>query len=346
MKLLLLLVNLLINNILTDEIKSSVINDEWLKFKTIYRPNGYNIDINEESMRRQIFELNYRLIVSHNREADEGLQTYRLGVNEFTDWTDDEYANSLTLKLGSFADQEIQSSDQQYVDTITLPQSVDWRDKHVVTPVKDQKDCSACFAFSAIDTIESQLAIKTGKLEKLSVQQILDCGNGLPDNLKSLICFIGGLMHESYEYIIKNGGIESEERYPYIDNYGNCSYRSIYKKATIGGYVNLTVGSEDALQHAVSTVGPIAAGINSSPKTFKLYKSGVYNDVQCLNGRKNLSHAVVVVGYGVENGQNYWLIKNSWNTTWGDQGYIKLARNANNTCGIATYALYPTGVHP
>ncbi|CAG2181097.1 unnamed protein product, partial [Oppiella nova] len=177
-----------------------------------------------------------------------------------------------------------------------------------------------------------RLAINTSHLIELSVQNVADCV--YPGKFHFLNCFTGGYMHNAYEVIIQYGGVESETTSPYLANAYNCSYRPEYRAASIQGYVNITSGDELALQEAVATVGP---------NGFKSYKSGVYTDTKCKNGFKDLQHAVVVVGYGPESGHDYWLLKNSWGTTYGDQGYIKIARNNGNQCGVATYALYPTG---
>ncbi|CAG2118315.1 unnamed protein product [Medioppia subpectinata] len=296
------------------------------------------VSVEEQSKRRQIFEKNYRFIVDHNRDADNGLHTYRLAVNQFADITHEEYLQRFALHSRPTFGKRMESKGKTVINSIAneLPISVDWRDKHVVTRVKDQLDvCNKSYL--------SQLALKTGNLTELSVQNVADCI--YPGKLHDLNCFIGGYMHEAYEVIMKYGGVEADITSPYKAYSYNCSYREEYRRAAITGYVNVTTGDERALQEAVARVGPVAIGVDASQETFKFYKSGVYVEPKCKNGFKDLHHAMVVVGYGADNGVDYWLMKNSWGLAYGDAGYIKMARNRDNQCGVATYALYPTGVH-
>ncbi|CAG2178663.1 unnamed protein product, partial [Oppiella nova] len=262
--------------------------------------------------------------------------TYRLGVNQFSDITDEEYRQMLTLDVSALEGQQTYDK-KPYSIKAQLPESVDWRTKNVVSAVKNQGSCGSCFAFASVDTIESAHAIKTGTLVTLSPQNVIDC-MGNPG-----VCTQGSYMHLAFEFIIKEGGLDKEESYPYKGVYHKCSYQAQYSGASITGYANVTSGDEDALQEAIATNGPVVVGIDASLSTFRSYKSGVYNDKKCKNAFRDLHHAVVAVGYGTENGQDYYIVKNSWATTYGDHGYIKMARNANNHCGIATYALYPTG---
>jgi len=120
---------------------------------------------------------------------------------------------------------------------------------------------------------------------------------------------------------------------------GQCHWERSQVGSTIIGYVNVTSGDISALQEALYTQGPISVSIDASQEGFSFYSSGVYYDDQCKNGVNNLDHTVLAVGYGTDNGQDYWIIKNSWSTHWGDQGYIKMSR-LNNNCGVATTPTY------
>ena len=185
-----------------------------------------------------------------------------------------------------------------------------------------------------------QYAIATGKLVELAPQQIVDCIHSGGD-----VCITGGDPVGAIELVIKEGGIEKESDYPYHARMGTCQFTKSKKAVSVTGVHTLETGSESALQSAVSTVGPISIAIDANHTSFQHYHSGVYLEKACKNDIKGLDHAVLVVGYGTEDGQDYWLVKNSWGTTFGIQGYIKMARNHNNQCGVATYGVYPTGVH-
>jgi len=138
-----------------------------------------------------------------------------------------------------------------------------------------------------------------------------------------------------------NGGVSNEHEYPYlmVDSY--CDASKLNPQVRLKGYVNVTQGSEAALQYAVGTFGPVSIAIDAAHEEFEYYGGGVYYNPNCKNDMNSLDHEVLVVGYGSENGKDYWIVKNSWSTHWGDKGYIKMARNRNNNCGIATQATYP-----
>merc|ERR1712110_273807 len=150
----------------------------------------------------------------------------------------------------------------------------------------------------------------------------------------------GGLMDNGFTYIKKNGGIDTEESYPYKAKTGRCKFDKDNVGATDTGFVDLKRGSEEALEDALATVGPISVAIDASHSSFQLYKKGVYNEKRCSSTR--LDHGVTAVGYGSEDGQDYWIVRNSWGTVWGMEGYVHMSKNKNNQCGIATQASYPT----
>jgi cathepsin L len=146
------------------------------------------------------------------------------------------------------------------------------------------------------------------------------------------------MMDWAFKYIKENGGIDTEESYPYEGKDGlPCRYKEENKGATVSGYVDIPK-SESKLKEAVATIGPVSVAIDASHNSFMSYQSGIYDEPDCT---KDLDHAVLIVGYGTDNGKDYWLVKNSWDTTWGDNGYIKMSRNKNNQCGIASSASYP-----
>ncbi|KAG8265837.1 hypothetical protein J6590_085392 [Homalodisca vitripennis] len=220
-------------------------------------------------------------------------------------------------------------------ENVRLPKHLDWRKKGAVTEVKDQGSCGSCWAFSATGSLEGQQYLKSKKLVSLSEQNLLDCSAAEGNNG----CH-GGLMDKSFTYVQKNNGIDTEASYPYDGYVGTCRYNATNNGATDTGYVDITSGSEKALQKAVATVGPISVAIDGSHTSFKHYKSGVYQNPYCSS--IYLSHAVLAIGYGsAKKGGAYWLVKNSWGTDWGMKGYVMMARNHDNMCGIATMASYP-----
>uniref|UniRef100_A0A8U7NG25 Cathepsin S n=1 Tax=Corvus moneduloides TaxID=1196302 RepID=A0A8U7NG25_CORMO len=214
-----------------------------------------------------------------------------------------------------------------------IPEALDWRDKGCVTEVKNQGACGSCWAFSAVGALEAQVKLKTGNLVSLSAQNLVDC-SGMYGNKGCA----GGFMTEAFQYIIDNGGIESEESYPYTAQNGTCRYNASARAASCSRFVELPQGDEAALRDAVATVGPVAVAIDATRPSFFLYHSGVYDDPQCS---QEVNHGVVVVGYGSLDNKEYWLVKNSWGIHFGDAGYIRMIRNASNHCGIASYASYP-----
>jgi C1A family cysteine protease len=121
---------------------------------------------------------------------------------------------------------------------------------------------------------------------------------------------------------------------------GMCHANSTQSKVNLSGYVNVTVGSEPALMDALANIGPISVAIDASQPSFSFYSDGVYYDANCGNTPDALDHAVLAVGYGTLNGEDYWIVKNSWSTHYGDNGYVLMSRKDNN-CGVATAATYP-----
>ncbi|KAM3871076.1 cathepsin L.1 [Diretmus argenteus] len=290
-----------------------------------------------ENQRRQTWLNNRRLVLVHNILADQGIKSYRLGMTYFADMENEEYRRLISQGcLGSFnASLPRSGSTFLHQPGVTdLPDTVDWRDKGYVTDVKDQKQCGSCWAFSTTGSLEGQTFRKTGKLVSLSEQQLVDC-SGEYGNMGCM----GGLMDQAFQYIIANGGLDTEDSYPYEAEDGKCRFNPDTIGATCTGYTDVTSGDEGSLKEAVATVGPVSVGIDAGHSSFQLYESGVYDEPECSSSE--LDHGVLAVGYGSDNGKDYWLVKNSWGLSWGHKGYIMMSRNKHNQCGIATAASYP-----
>ncbi|KAL7861649.1 hypothetical protein SRHO_G00130900 [Serrasalmus rhombeus] len=292
--------------------------------------------VEEESQRKMIWLDNRKLILEHNMLADQGLKSYRLGMNRFADMDNQEYQQMFKGCLGSFNESEIESEATflQLEDGAACPRKVDWRAKGYVTRVKDQSHCGSCWAFSATGALEGQMFRKKRKLVRLSEQQLVDC-SGRYGNCGCQ----GGWPHWAFKYIKNSGGLETAYTYPYQAREGRCKFRNQRAWAKCSGY-RMVPRSERCLKKAVTKIGPISVAIDASHHSFQFYKSGVYNEPACSSTKVN--HAVLVVGYGTHRRRkDYWLVKNSWGTGWGNKGYIKMSRNKRNQCGIASYAFYP-----
>ncbi|XP_050409635.1 procathepsin L [Patella vulgata] len=306
------------------------LNGEWEIFTQTYSKE-YASEADSQK-RRLIWEDNINFIQLHNLRADRGLHSYRLGMNAFGDMTRVEIVQKMNGYRMANRTRGATFMAPSHVEV--LPTTVDWRSQGYVTPIKDQKECGSCWAFSSTGSLEGQHFKRTGKLVSLSEQNLMDCSK--PEGNHG--CG-GGLMDFAFEYIKSNGGIDTEASYPYTARDGRCRYQAANVGATDVGFTDIPRDSESGLQQAVATVGPISVAIDASRSTFHFYKTGVYSDVECSSVR--LDHGVLAVGYGTDAGSDYWLVKNSWGTVWGMQGYIMMSRNKSNQCGIATQASYP-----
>lgn len=302
-----------------------------LKFGKSYR------SAEEESHRQLTWLTNRKLVLVHNMMADQGLKSYRLGMTYFADMSNEEY-RQLVFRgcLGSMNNTKARGGSTFFRlrKAAVVPDTVDWRDKGYVTDIKDQKQCGSCWAFSATGSLEGQTFRKTGKLVSLSEQQLVDCSG----SYGNYGCD-GGLMDQAFQYIEANKGLDTEDSYPYEAQDGECRFNPSTVGASCTGYVDIASGDESALQEAVATIGPISVAIDAGHSSFQLYSSGVYDEPDCSSSE--LDHGVLAVGYGSNNGDDYWIVKNSWGLDWGVKGYILMSRNKSNQCGIATAASYP-----
>nr|QBH22539.1 papain-family protein [Oldenlandia affinis] len=283
--------------------------------------------VEEIKMRFEIFRENVRMIKSHNRK---GL-SYTMGVNEFADMTWEEFRKH---RLGAAQNCSATSKGNLKLGNDVIPEEQDWRESGIVSPVKDQGHCGSCWTFSTTGALEAAYAQAFGKGISLSEQQLVDCAGAF----NNFGCN-GGLPSQAFEYIKFNGGLDTEEAYPYTGKNGLCKFSSQNIGVRVIDSVNITLGAEDELKYAVGTVRPVSVAFEVV-KGFRFYKEGVYTSTTCGNTPMDVNHAVLAVGYGIEDGIPYWLIKNSWGPDWGENGYFKMELG-KNMCGVATCASFP-----
>ncbi|XP_054785214.1 zingipain-2-like [Prosopis cineraria] len=302
-------------------------HEQWMvQYGRVYK------DPQEKEKRFNIFKQNVEYIEGFNSA---GAKPYKLGINHFADLTNEEFTASRNRFKGHMCSSISRTPSFKYENVTDVPSSVDWRKQGAVTPVKNQGQCGCCWAFSAIAATEGITKLSTGKLISLSEQELVDCDTGVDQGCE------GGLMDDAFKFIIKNKGITSEANYPYKGVDGTCdANEEANHVATINGYEDVPANSEQALQKAVANQ-PVSVAIDASGSDFQFYSSGIFTG-SCGT---ELDHGVTAVGYGVSDDTEYWLVKNSWGTQWGEEGYIRMQRNVDaqeGLCGIAMQASYPT----
>nr|AAY45870.1 cathepsin L-like cysteine proteinase [Rotylenchulus reniformis] len=308
---------------------------DWNGYKQQHEKSYKNQQLETERMLAYLS--NKQFIDKHNQAFREGKKSFSIGENHIADLPFSEYKklNGYRRALGD----NLRRNASTFLAPMNIgdiPESVDWRDKQWVTEVKNQGQCGSCWAFSATGALEGQHARKTGQLVSLSEQNLVDCTK----KYGNMGCN-GGLMDNAFQYIKDNEGIDKEMTYPYKAKAGRCHFKRNDVGATDTGFFDVAEGDEDKLKLAVATQGPVSVAIDAGHRSFQLYKHGVYFEEEC--NPEELDHGVLVVGYGTdpEHG-DYWIVKNSWSTHWGEQGYIRMAPNRNNNCGIPSHASYPT----
>ncbi|XP_029920021.1 digestive cysteine proteinase 1 [Myripristis murdjan] len=289
-------------------------------------------DEREHEKREHAFVHNLRFVHSKNRA---GL-SFSLALNSLSDRTMSELATMRGRRRGKTPNKGLPFPASLY-EGVQVPESLDWRLYGAVTPVKDQAICGSCWSFATTGAVEGALFLKTGSLQVLSQQMLVDCSWGFGNNGCD-----GGEEWRAYEWIMKHGGIATTETYgAYMGMNGLCHVNASQLTAHIKSYTNVTSGDADALKLALFKNGPAAVSIDASHRSFVFYSHGVYYEPACGNTTDSLDHAVLAVGYGTLNGEPYWLIKNSWSTYWGNDGYILMSMKDNN-CGVTTDATYVT----
>lgn len=290
-------------------------------------------DVSEKAKRLKIFLENLQFVGEFNGAAN---RTYKVGLNKFSDLTNEEFVAAYTgYKLPSSTTRNSsQVNSFKYQGSNSIPESIDWVKKGAVNPIKDQRRCGSCWSFSVVAAVEAITQITTGVLPNLSEQQLIDCATDGNQGCE------GGWMDNGFEYIINNNGISSQANYPYVGVDGTCDAQaSSVAEAKISDHTDVPSNEDDMLK-AVA-MQPVSAALDASGDVFKNYAGGVFTG-PC---EANLNHAVTVVGYGTDtDGTKYWLIRNSWDVSWGESGYMRLQRDSGvegGLCGVASKVSYP-----
>lgn len=280
------------------------------------------------------FKESQKIITKHNEEFKLGKTTFEMGHNEFSDISMSEFSKMKGRSVTN-NNKNTTSNHKRIVKRYVIPKSADWRP--YCNEIQSQGDCGSCWAFSGVAAIETSYHIKHNITDpknkiKLSEQQMIDCDGAYGANGCK-----GGLGIQVFE-AVKNKGITLSKHWPYEMKQNVCLISTTFflKINSFGQGIN---GDENQLKYYVS-LRPVSVGIYSSLQSLRYFKGdGIYYDVSCT---KNMDHEVLIVGYGSDsNGLDYWIIRNSWGTSWGQNGYFKLARNAGNHCGVASDPSFP-----
>jgi len=281
--------------------------------------------------KKNVFKHNLRYIHSRNRAS----LNYSLAVNHLADKTASEIKLMLGLKKtpGNHGGKTYQRPLKASSGDGAPPENWDWRIEGAVTQVKDQAVCGSCWSFGTTGTIEGRIFLTSGKRVRLSQQSLVDCSWGMGNDGCD-----GGEDFRAYKHIQAHG-IPLERDYGrYLGINGVCK-QNFTEKYFLRDWVNIPSGDLEALKAALFEEGPISVGIDASHPSFAFYNQGVYYEPKCGNTEYDLDHAVLAVGYGELHGEKYWLVKNSWSTYWGNDGYVLMSQKDNN-CGVATAATY------
>jgi len=296
----------------------------WKEFQSMDGAGGYN-SIDEHDMRFNIFKRNMDMAREFNQAKT---HTFTMGITKFADMTREEFAKFLKDTSGTKPERDNSIPRTTFDETkYTAPASKDWRDENAVTPIKDQGQCGSCWAFSTTGGIEGQYALVHNKLSSFSEQQLVDCSSAQGNQGCD-----GGLMDDGFDYV-KAHGLCYESAYPYEGEDATCRATQCTSQVSVTGYTDISAGSTSALKTASGTQGPISIAVDAN-YWWQMYTGGVFNH-NC--NPNSLDHGVLLVGYG----SDYWIVKNSWGTSWGESGYIRLAGTDANTCGLANAASYP-----
>ncbi|CDW75439.1 cathepsin l [Stylonychia lemnae] len=278
----------------------------------------------EYEFRLQQFQANLAKNAQHN--SQNGV-SYHLGINKFTDYSPAEYKRLLGFKKSSHS----HSLQATLLQETNNTEGIDWRQKGAVTGVKNQGQCGSCWAFSSTGALEGHFFLSDGKLVSLSEQQLVDCSHNGNNGCN------GGEMYLAFDYATKSP-LETEADYPYLAADEKCSYIASKGVVRAANFQRVEANSAAQLKTAINQ-GPVSVAIEADQYVFQGYQSGILDSTACGT---QLDHGVLAVGYGSENGKEYYIVKNSWGTSWGENGFVRIAIvDGEGICGIQKDAVYP-----
>eukprot|EP00931_Biecheleriopsis_adriatica_P078734 TRINITY_DN52156_c0_g1_i1.p1 TRINITY_DN52156_c0_g1~~TRINITY_DN52156_c0_g1_i1.p1 ORF type:complete len:491 (-),score=131.68 TRINITY_DN52156_c0_g1_i1:151-1572(-) len=301
--------------------------DKFHEFVKLHNKT-YSSD-SEWEARLALFVENLKTIY-HVQQADEGNAHYS-HLSPFADLSPEEFSQ----RHGLLAENFVADENVEILDTADLPSSIDWVEKGAVNPVKNQGTCGSCWAFSTVANIEGAGFVTTGKLVSLSEQELVDCDKNGDHGCQ------GGLPANAFQDMIKNSlGLELETKYPYKGRNGACAAQAPQEVAFIKGYKQIST-DEDQIAAALVQHGPLSIGLNAGPMQW--YMGGIAHPFKLLCNPKKIDHGVAIVGFGAEGSKKYWKIRNSWGTSWGEQGYYRIIRGVG-ACGMNSMVTTATGI--
>mmetsp|Transcript_64267 Transcript_64267/g.74705 ORF Transcript_64267/g.74705 Transcript_64267/m.74705 type:complete len:375 (+) Transcript_64267:32-1156(+) len=294
----------------------------------------FGVGILPTADRQAVFNKRVAEIIAHNQNPK---KTFNRTVNKFTGRYTSELMSSAVMQPQNCT----VTSGPIKPSTGSAGSSgsyFDWRDKSVVTPIRDQKNCGASYAFAAAAAVESHWGIRTGVPPVMtSEQQSVDCSKVYNNDGCN-----GGLPFQSFNYIQSVTGLSTENTYPFEAQEGTCRFKlqNVYAKV-YNGSINIYPGDELAVFQALSSFGPIAVGMQATDD-FLSYDGGIYQSTSCQNNTQMVNHVITIIGYGTDDNTqtDYWIAKNSWGSSWGEEGYVRIKRGTN-VCGLANCASYP-----
>ena len=301
--------------------------------------NTHNIDLHVSDY-DHVFENwfnNDKFIQQHNAKN----LSYTLGHNRYSGLNNEEFRQLMTTPLTHNENHLRGFLSSLSTTDLSIPSSIDWRALGAVTPVKDQGQCGSCWSFSVTGALEGIYQITNNKLVSFSEQELVDCSN-IKNGGPNMGCN-GGNMQPTFDWISKNGGLCSESSYPYISGStktaGTCQHTcSLVSGSKVTSSIAVKPKSDIDMVTALSQQ-PVSIAIEADQREFQLYASGIFNSLNC---GQNLDHGVLLVGYSPD----YYIMKNSWGTSWGESGYMRMARGSQYNSGAGQCGLLLEGSYP
>jgi len=317
-------------------LSQKLVDKEFAAFKT--RFNKTYADYDEEVERYEIFQYNLQDVMKQRKM----LKPYTVGITQFSDLTHQEFKD---LYLGYKNPSRYHMTRETTAEDFEkkkneLPESVDWREKGVISAVKNQGQCGSCWAFATTEMIESYAAISSGQMTQLSTQQVTSCTPN-PVSCGGHGGCKGSIAQLGFNYI-QLFGHTTEESWPYVSGgngmTGSCDFdmENTAPVVTLSGYDTLPANDQDSIMEHLANVGPLAVNVDAS--MWHTYTGGIFDGCD-FNENIEINHVVQLVGYTAD----AWIVRNSWSDAWGEDGYIRLAKKEHAECGTDSSPLMGTG---